>query len=236
MTLEQSFPGLAGAPSGAVIGLANDAVDFFFGRGALTAGMSRYSNIIFAQIKAIDPDYRYDSLGAPSTHEGWTNQLNDMRFDRAVAFMRKLREIEPMKLETLRLMQRRADIAYEAGLRQLRAGKLNPRLSNEEALGNFVDREVRKALRDNFRNYGINEESDPVIRVNRRENSVSEKSYRRPDARVGDAAFDVTLTRKNLATPQVRGFFNADFRPEQVIIIRPRQLSPGSSYIITRPE
>ncbi|WP_253201346.1 hypothetical protein [Sphingomonas quercus] len=75
-----------------------------------------------------------------------------------------------------------------------------------------------------------------MVRVNRREDSVSEGSFRRPDARVGNIAFDVTLTRKTLATTQVRGFFDADFKPDHVIITRPTQLGTESTYIISRPE
>lgn len=76
------------------------------------------------------------------------------------------------------------------------------------------------------------------MRVNRRENdsSSSELSFRLPDIRVGNIAYDVTLTQKTLRTPQVRGFFDADFSPTHVVIIRPRQIGVESSYIITRPE
>lgn len=37
------------------------------------------------------------------------------------------------------------------------------------------------------------------------------------------------------ATPQVRGFFSSDFKPSAVIIVRPTQLGPNSSYAIARP-
>lgn len=74
--------------------------------------------------------------------------------------------------------------------------------------------------------------------MNRREYDTSgtDLTYRRPDARVQNVAFDVTLTRKTLGTAQVRGFFNADFRPSRVVIIRPRQLGASYTYVITRPE
>lgn len=49
-------------------------------------------------------------------------------------------------------------------------------------------------------------------------------------------AFDVTLTRKTLSTSQVRGFFDADFRPSHVIIIRPRQMAADHTHAISRPE
>lgn len=75
------------------------------------------------------------------------------------------------------------------------------------------------------------------VRVNRRENdtSGSETTYRRPDARVGRVAFDVTLEPKGLKTDQIKGFFATSFKPSHIVIIRPSQLGNGSSYIITRP-
>ncbi len=72
------------------------------------------------------------------------------------------------------------------------------------------------------------------VRFNRRENN--ELTYRRSGARVNDVAFDVTLTRKTLSTPQVRGFFDADSRPSRVVIIRPRQIGADHTYAIPCPE
>lgn len=76
------------------------------------------------------------------------------------------------------------------------------------------------------------------MRVNRRKNNNpgGDLTYRRPDARVNDVAFDVTLARKTLSTPQLRGFFDAGFRPSRVIIIRPRQLGTDHTYAVPRPE
>ncbi len=76
------------------------------------------------------------------------------------------------------------------------------------------------------------------MRVNRRENdtSGSETTFRRPDARVGSVAYDVTITRKTLQTAQIRGFFASDFQPGQVVIVLPRQIGPDSTRVITRPE
>lgn len=75
------------------------------------------------------------------------------------------------------------------------------------------------------------------VRVNSREYDTSgtDRTYRRPDARVGDVAFDVTLSQKTAKTAQVRGFFSSDFRPQRVVIVRPSQLGPGSTYAIARP-
>jgi hypothetical protein len=68
------------------------------------------------------------------------------------------------------------------------------------------------------------------------DSSGTDLTYRRPDARVGNVAFDVTTTRKTLQTAQVRGFFSTDFRPSSVVIVRPRQLGSNFTYIISRPE
>lgn len=164
--------------------------------------------------------------------------MNKLRFAQATTILRVKDDVRPLQVETLRLMQATADQAYTRGLELLRSGRLTVRLSEQEALGNFIDREIRTELRRQYSQYGVNSAGPGPVRVNRRENdsSLNETSFRRPDARVGDVAFDVTLSRKTLKTSQIRGFFNSDFKPRHVIIIRPRQMGPGSSYVITRPE
>lgn len=239
LTLAQTFPGLQDQPAGAIVALADDIFDFGGPARELTADLTRtWSNTMIEQIKALDPNYRHDSLGFPETLEGQVNQLDSLRLQRAAAFMRKRNELGPLEVETLRFIQKHADLAYDRGLIRLRAGRLPVRLSNEEAIGNYIDREVRTALREQYRRFGIEADGAGPVRVNRRENdtSASERTFRRPDARVGKVAFDVTLSQKTLKTPQIRGFFNSDFQPSYVIIVRPRQLSRGGSYIITRPE
>lgn len=64
----------------------------------------------------------------------------------------------------------------------------------------------------------------------------SSGSYRIPDARVGDIAFDISLTAKPPSSPQIKGFFNADFEPAGVVIVRPNQLENNSSYVIWRTQ
>jgi len=49
------------------------------------------------------------------------------------------------------------------------------------------------------------------------------------------STFYVTLSRKTMTTPQVRGFFNSDFKPDAVVIVRPSQLGPNSTYAISKP-
>ena len=166
------------------------------------------------------------------------NQLNGLRFDRATAFFRTKRELRPLQVETLRFMQASADRAYARGIKLLRENRLRIRLSEQEALGNYIDGRVRRDLRERFNFAGIISSGPGPVRVNRREDDSSgrDRTFRRPDARVGEIAYDVTLTAKTLATPQVRGFFNTDFQPSTVIVIRPSQLGAGSTYAISRPE
>ena len=120
----------------------------------------------------------------------------------------------------------------------MKAGRLTPKLSDREAVGNFVDREVRRSLRNRYYQLDIDAAGPGPVRVNRRENDTSgtDRTYRVPDARVKDVAFDVTLTEKTLRTAQVRGFFNSDFRPNRVVIVRPRQIGHNHTYVISRPE
>lgn len=197
-----------------------------------------YSGQIKAEIKSIDPNWRYDRLGPVNTVEGKVNELNDLRFRRAEVYLRVKGDARPLQVETLRYVQERADIAYARGLGMLKSGRLRIRLSDQEALGNFVDREVRKDLRERLTSVGINWMTNPTVRVNAREYDTSgtDRTYRRPDARVGRIAFDVTLTRKTAITPQVKGFFSADFQPSSVIIIRPSQFGVVHTYAIPRAE
>lgn len=239
MTLEQVFPALRDAPGGALVALADNMFDFTGPSRALTAELTRnWTNRLIEQIKALDPDYHFDSLGFPQSQQGQINQLNGLRFDRATAFLRMKNELRPLQVETLRFVQEQTDDAYARGVELLRAGELKTPLTKEVALGNYVDKEVRRRLRARYNQYGIESAGKGPVRVNRREkdSSGSELTYRRPDARVGKVAFDVTLAAKTGKTPQVRGFFNTDFRPDFVVIIRPRQLGSGSTYAIPRTE
>ena len=134
-------------------------------------------------------------------------------------------------------MQERANSAYDEAVTLYKAGRLKVRLSREEAIGNYIDGAVRRELRWRFGINRIDHSAGQPVRVVGREydSSGTDRTFRIPDARVGKIAFDVTLTRKTLATPQVRGFFNGDFRPEAVIIVRPTQLGSKTTYLITRP-
>ena len=106
-----------------------------------------------------------------------------LRFDRAAAFMRVKGELRPMQVETLRFVQASTDRAYERGLKLLKAGKLPIRLSEQEALGNYIDHEVRVKLRERYSWAKIDSAGAGPIRVNRREadSAGSEPTFRRPD-------------------------------------------------------
>jgi hypothetical protein len=239
MTLKQVFPGLAMSPAGSILA----PVDSFLGitgpADALLQQLTRGSTRqLIDQIKAIDPNYRFQSLGEPTTLEGQANQLRGLRLDRAEAYYRVKGELRPLQVEAFKYLQGRVDIAYAQGIRLFEAGKLTPRLSRNEAIGNYVDGLVRNELREFYRSNGISVERGQQVQVNRRAYNVSEGSYTVPDSRVGQVAFDVSLTAKTLSTAQVRGFFRSDFAPTSVIIVRPSQLARAnqpSSYIITRP-
>ncbi|CAN5128575.1 hypothetical protein BH10PSE13_BH10PSE13_21980 [soil metagenome] len=237
-TLVQFFPGIATAPGGAIVSMADNFLDLTGPGVRLTASLAEdHINQIIRQIRTIDPNYRLESLGFPSTLDGQINLIRQLRIDRATAFYRLRGEVRPLQVEALRKMQERADRAYDEGVELYQAGRLKAKLSREEAIGNYVDRAVRRELREMFNSRGVDISPGQPVRVIGREYDTSgtDRTYRVPDARVGNIAYDVTLTRKTLATPQVRGFFATDFKPDTVVIIRPRQLGPNSSYAITSP-
>lgn len=133
-------------------------------------------------------------------------------------------------------MQRATNTAYDEGAKQYDAGFLDERLPRQLAIGRYVDGEVRKNLREFYHSLEISINSESIIRVNNRayDTSNSPASYRVPDARVGNLAFDVSLEAKKPSKDQIRDFFSADFRPIGVVIVRPNQLGNNSSYVIWR--
>lgn len=246
MTLEQSFPGLQGSPGGTILAVADNLFDFTGPANRSTMEfLQEQSKQLTAQIKSFDPKWHYDEIGPTDafgtpivTLQGLSAKVADLRFQRAAIVARVKGDYGPLQVETLRFVQQRADKAYGESAALLKAGRLTPRLSDREAVGNYIDREVRRDLRARYNQLGIESSGKGPVRVNRREDDSSgtDLTYRRPDARVKDVAFDVTLTRKTLGTAQVRGFFNTDFQPSRVVIIRPRQLGADHTYVISRPE
>lgn len=246
MTIEQVFPALRNSPASAIIAVTDNIVGIFSPATEFRAeDLLDQAKLLIADIRAIDPRAHFDELGAVDalrrpeySIEGLTNQVNGLRFRRAVLLARVRGDYGSLLVETLRFVQQETDMAYEEGLALLKAGKLIPRLSAREALGNFIDKRVRMNLRKRFNGYAIDSAGAGPVRVNRREYDTSgtDRTHQIPDARVKNLAFDVTLTQKTLATAQIRGFFGADFRPSHVIIIRPSQLGKGHTYAINRPE
>ena len=238
-TLDQVFPGLKNSRAGAILRLADNALGLSDAARALTTEISqREANNLIREIQSLDPTFRLDTLepdGFPSTSDGQTNLINNLRLKRAKAYYDK-GELGPLQVETLRFYQRSVDDAYELGLKELKAKRLPARLSEREALGSFVDSQVRRKLREFYKQLGISTGKGQLVRVNRRAYHVSEGTYSLPDARVGRVAFDVTLTEKSLATPQVRNFFRTEFQPTIVVIVRPTREGQPSIYTITRPK
>lgn len=238
MTLERVFPGMRAAPGGSILAMADNIFDLTGPANRLTSELSlAHANMLINQIRTVDPNYRFDSLGFPTTAEGQANQIRDLRLDRADAFYRVRGETRPLQVETLRFLQERVDAAYTEGVEHFDAGRLVVRLSREEAIGNYVDRKVRRDLHDLYARYGIATNRGEQVRIIGREYDTSgtDRTYRIPDARIGNIAFDVSLTRKTIRTPQVHGFFNSDFKPDAVVIVRPSQIGSNSTYLISSP-
>ena len=238
MTLEQAFPGLHGTPGGLMLPLADNVFNLTGPANELTSSMSlEYSRKLIDQIKTVDPSYVHPSFGFPDTLDGQMREIGDLRLDRAATFYRMRGETAPLQVETLRFVQNSTDRAYDAGVQKYERGELDVHLSREEAIGNFVDRQVRQDLRELYSQQGISTTRDQQVRVNGREYDTSgtDSTYRTPDARVGKVAYDWTLTRKTAGIAQVRGYFNSDLKPDAVIIVRPSQLGRQSTYAITRP-
>jgi hypothetical protein len=157
--------------------------------------------------------------------------------ERAAAYYRILGDVGPLQVETLRFLQRTVDDAYEEAVSAADAGRLQPRLSREEAIGNRVDFVVRSNLKDIFAEYKIAYGPRTDITINNRdyERSDSGQSYRIPDARIRDVSFDWTLSPKTISSPQIPEFFRTESSVRAVIIVRPSGLGRDSTYLISRP-
>ena len=221
------------APIDGLLGLSEP------GEAANEAATHIMRDYLVAQIKAINPHYVFESFdpgGMPTTWKGRVNLINGLLAERAAALYRFRGETGPLQVETLRFVQREVDEAYADAVKLLSTGGISG-LSSQQAIGSEIDRTVRERLRRFYNSLIISPETDAQVRVNSREYDTSEggRTYRLPDSRVGNIALEVSLTPKAPGVAQVRGFFNADFKPSAVVIIRPSQLGPGSTYLITRP-
>jgi hypothetical protein len=196
---------------------------------------------LLAEIKAIDPSFVNQELMPPGGIDGMSwqqrdNLINGLRMQLAAAYYKVHRDIRPLQRETLRFLQKAVDKFYAKGVDEYEAGRLKTSLSREEAIGNFIDPRVRQSLKDTFNAYGVTYGAGAEITINNRDydTSGSKKTYKVPDARLGDVSFDWTLTMKMPFDRQIRGFFNADSQPWIVVIVRPADW--GSTYLIRRPE
>jgi hypothetical protein len=242
--LEDVFPGLREAP-GLAIPLA--PIDGFLGASAgangadLDGALGQYWALVH-QIKQVDPTFADEELFPPGgidglTRQGRTNLINHLLMERAAAYYRMRGDVRFLQVETLRFLQNAVDAAYPEAVAAADAGRLQPRLSREEAIGNRVDFIVRADLRQLFDEYGIPYGPRANLTINNRdyETSESDNLYRIPDARLGDVDFEWTLSQKTISSPQIRGFFRADSQPRAVIVIRPSQRGGDSTYLLRRP-
>lgn len=192
-------------------------------------------------IHAVDPNYVYEGLEPPGglagmSWQGRENVINGLQADLAAAIYRVRGDIRPLQEVTLQFMQRTANDAYDEAVKKYNNGELDFSLSQEATIGRDIDSAVRIQLNNFYNNLGISTGPESAIRVNRRAYDTSDPppSYRVPDARVGNFIFDTSLEAKKPSKGQIRDFFNADFAPAGVVIVRPNQLGSNSSYIIWR--
>lgn len=229
------------SPAGPVVQFFDNLLDIS-GPGDeanLEAAQLQMRDLLY-RIHEIDPNYVYESVEPSGGLAGMSWQarlsvINGLHADLAAAIYRVRGDIRPLQEVTLDFMQRMTNAAYDEAVQQYDAGELKAHLSRHEAIGNDVDSTVRGRLGVFFNRLGIPTGPGSAIQVNTRAYS-SVVSYRVPDARVGNLAFEVSLTAKSPSIRQIRGFFNAYFKPAGVVIVRPNQLGTNSSYIIWRPK
>ena len=195
---------------------------------------------LLTQIEQVDPNFKatyaesYGPGGMMSLNDSEREQLiYSLQMELAYKLYTMKGDPQMLQLMTLDFLQKSTDAAYGDAIDLANKGELPASLSRNVAVGNYVDSTVRQDLRDFFAKYHLNEV--PGIRVNSREYNTSEDdpTYRIPDSRVGNVAFDVTIATKLPNSPQIRGFFDSDFKPSAVVIVRPSQLG---SYAILRPK
>jgi hypothetical protein len=207
------------------------------------------------EIKAIDPAYNdkarfpesgFSRLSLAERHR----VIDDALFDPAAAEYKVRHDPRKLQIETVKFLRKTVDHYYAEGVKEFNAGDLQPRLSREEAIGNYVDGQTRRDLQSLFNRKGIPYGQGPGIAVNNRDYDSSQpgkRPYRVPDLRIGDPrtgdapisearvgslTIDWTIGTKQPQDPQVRGFIHADSRPKAVVLVMPSQLyPPGARYI-----
>jgi hypothetical protein len=230
------------SPAGPAVVFLDNLLDITGpGDEANLEGATLLQRALLQQIHEVNPNYVYQSIEpkgglAEMSWQGRLNVINRLQADLAAAIYRARGDIRPLQEVTLEFMQRTTNAAYHEAVQRYDAGDIKVRLSRNQAIGNKVDGIVRDKLRDFFNRLGISTEPGSAIRVNNRayDSSRAGPPYRLPDARVGNFAFDVSLEAKKPSKDQIRDFFNADFKPIGVVIVRPNQLGNNSSYVIWR--
>lgn len=193
----------------------------------------RVADALLAEMRAVDPLFISPALNDPNlfptTIEGRVAYISTLRAEHAAALFRARGEVQPLQVATLHFAQQQTDAAYIDAVRLYEAGELEG-LNRQNAIGSYVDETVRRQLRAFYVNIGLRE-SD-ILRVNRNE-YISRRRFRRPDARVADIFFDMSLEDKSVGGKQIVGFFESETAPTYVIIIRLRQV--GRTFLITPP-
>jgi hypothetical protein len=159
---------------------------------------------LLQEIHKVDPNYVYHSIGpggglAAMSWDGRLSVINGLKADLAAAIYRVKGDIKPLQEVTFEFLQRATNAAYEEGEIKYDTGSLGKSLSREVAIGNYVDRTVRSQVKSFFNDLSIPTDPESVIRINNRayDTSNSLQTYRVPDDRVGDIAFDISLEEKN---------------------------------------
>jgi len=243
-TLQDMFPGLKDHP---LVTAVMAPLDHFVGFSSmademnLAATTNMYRNLV-AQIKAIDPqfvDYELFPEGgvAGLSWEGRANLINDLLMKRASALYKLRHDPSQLQVETLKFLRKTVDAAYAEVVEEFRAKGLKVGPSNNRAIGNLVDENVRNRLKELYNQYDINYGKGKNITINNRDyNRLPDPpTYRLPDARIDNIAFDWTIGLKTAATRQVIDFFDADSKPAGVVIVVPTQLNKDGAYYIPRP-
>jgi hypothetical protein len=238
MSLLDVFPGLKDEPGVAILAPVDNFLNISGAAdGAnLAASEAEYSKL-YNQILALDPTFRDEELQRQDqmSWQGRANAIDNLLMQRAATYYRVRGDIRPLQVETLRSLQKFANESYEQAVQEYNAGKLQVSLSREEAIGNRIDKLVRDRLKLTYQVARIAFGRSQNITINSRDVSSRDRSYRRPDARLGKVSFDWSLAIKTLSNAQIRGFFRADSEPDYVVIVRPSQLGQRATYLIRRP-
>lgn len=238
-SLKQVFPGFEPGVTAAILAPVDGVLGFsaLADEANLEATMAAYRRLT-AEIKEVDPSF-VDAELLPEggiaglSFEGRNSLIDHLLMTRASAYYRLRGDAGRLQVETLRFLQKSVDGAYTKAIEEYDAGRYNPRLPRDVAVGQHMDGNVRRGLKELFSMYKIPYGPGTEIIVNNRDhNSRPPVSYRVPDLRIRDVTYDWSLTRKTAGSRQIRGFFAADARPRATVIIRPSQR--GATYLLPR--